>query len=97
VQENFPSVEDSDGILARFNRLMRDLETGNTCRNSFRPWEVELLVDFDTCEIGPSNRRRLIRRYRTAVERELSRGALRPLKLSEYLARTRAKAVRALS
>ncbi len=90
-------MEDSDAILVRFNRLMRDLESGTTNRNCFRMWEVELLLDLETCEIGDQNRRRLIRRYRAAVERDLGRGGTRPLKLSEYLARTRAKAIRAVS
>ncbi len=89
-------MEDSDAVLMRFNRLMRDLETGATARNCFRDWEIELLLDFNTCELGDYNQRRLIRRYRNAVERELARGATRPLRLSEYLARHR-KAQPALS
>jgi hypothetical protein len=81
-------MTDSSQFLFRFDRLMRDVENGDTSRNSFRPWEVELLVDMHTCRLGP-NRRRVLRRYQRAVHRSLERGAPRPLKLSEYLSRAR--------
>jgi hypothetical protein len=87
-------VDDIAQVLLRFHRLMRDVEIGVTARNSFYPWEIELLVDLQDCEFGP-NRRRLLRRYQKAVARALEHGASKPLKLSEYLARTRAKSPRA--
>jgi hypothetical protein len=83
-------VNDISSMLLRFDRLMRDVENGVTSRNSFYPWEIELLVDFQICDFGP-NRRRLIRRYQKAVARALEHGASKPLKLSEYLDRARAK------
>jgi hypothetical protein len=73
---------------------MRDIEHGATSRNSFRPWEIELLVDFQNCDLG-MNRRRVLRRYEKAALRSIERGAHRPLTLSEYLARTRAGRPRA--
>jgi hypothetical protein len=82
-------VEDSQGILARFNRLLRDLQNGASTRNCFCPWEVELLLDIESCDLGEANQRRVLQRYRRAVERRLEKGAARPLKLSEYLARSR--------
>jgi hypothetical protein len=87
-------VEDSQGILARFNRLMRDLENGVSTRNCFRPWEVELLLDIQGSDLGSGNRQRVLRRYRRAVERRLEKGAAQPLKLSEYLAGNRAASLR---
>ena len=84
-------MEDSQGILARFNRLMRDLQNGASTRTCFRPWEVELLLDIQNCNLGAANRRRVLQRYRRAVERRLEKGASEPLKFSEYLARTRAR------
>jgi hypothetical protein len=87
-------VDDIATMLLRFNRLMHDVEVGLTSRNSFYPWEIELLVDFQVCDFGP-NRRRLIRRYQRAVARALEHGASKPMKLSEYLARTRARSPRA--
>ena len=73
----------------RFNRLMRDMEQGLTTRNCFRGWEVELLLDMAQCDLGDSNRKRTLQRYRKAVERRLERGATGPLMLSEYLAQNR--------
>jgi hypothetical protein len=85
-------VEDSQTVLARFNRLMRDVENGDTSRNCFRPWEVELLLDIQSCDLSALNRRRVLVRYRRAFARQLEKGLLKPLKLSEYLARRAAKA-----
>ncbi len=84
-------MEDSEGVLARFNRLMRDLDRGLATRNCFRDWEVDLLLDFARCRIPDGNRKRTLQRYRKAVERSLEKGALTPLKLSEYLSRSRAR------
>ncbi len=84
-------MEDSEGVLARFNRLMRDLDKGLASRNCFRDWEVELLMDMAQCELGEANRKRTLQRYKRAVERRLEQGDTVPLKLSEYLAQTRAR------
>jgi hypothetical protein len=81
-------MEDTSQVLVRFHRLMQDIETGSTARNTFRPWEVELLADLSGCQLGP-NRRRILRRWERAVQRGLERGATRPMKLSDYLVRTR--------
>jgi len=77
-------------MLARFNRLMQDLAAGTYSRNSFFPWEVELLLDMQSC----GERRcgtELLKRYQRAVQRGLQNGSDRPLKLSEYLDRCEAK------
>jgi hypothetical protein len=81
-------MTDSTQLLLRFDRLMRDVENGTTERNSFRPWEVELLLDMQSCRLGP-DRRRVLRRYQRAVHRSMERGAARLLRLSEYLLRSR--------
>jgi hypothetical protein len=78
-------VEDSSTLLLRFNRLMRDLRAGTPSRNSYHPWEVELLIDLDSCRLPESDRARLLDRYQRAARRRLERGA-GLLKLSEYLA-----------
>jgi hypothetical protein len=83
-------VPDTAQIVLRFKRFMREVENGAVLRNSFQPWEVELLMDLDQCTLR-ANRRRLLRRYQKAAVRSLEGGAPRPLKLSEYLARTRTR------
>ncbi len=85
-------MEDSQAILIRFNRLIRDIQSGTSTRTCFRAWEVELLADMAGCDLRTLNRRKVLQRYAKAVRRRLERGSARPLKLSEYLARNRPRA-----
>jgi len=82
---------DTDVLLAQFNRLIQELLRGNMNRNTFRPWEIELLLDIEECNLRDSNRREILRRYQKAVQRHVDRGASSLLKLSEYLERNRAR------
>lgn len=82
---------DTDVLLAQFNRLIQELLRGNMNRNTFRPWEIELLLDIEDCNLRDSNRREILRRYQKAVQRHVDRGAGSLLKLSEYLERNRAR------
>jgi hypothetical protein len=68
----------------RFLRFMGDLRRG-TMRNTFESWEVELLLDLQTCELEPRRRRQLLKQYERAVERQMDTGPGPPMKLSEYL------------
>ncbi len=79
---------DSDARLAGFRRLIRELEEGRTKRNTFQPWEIELLLDIQICNIPPARRATLLKRYSRAVERQLEDGSNEMLKLSEYLRRS---------
>jgi hypothetical protein len=85
------SLPDSDAVLAQFNRLIQELLRGNMHRNTFRPWEVELLLDIEACNLRDSSRRETLRRYQRAVQRHMEKGARLPLKLSEYLEAVKAK------
>lgn len=76
---------DSQLVLGRFSRLMTDLMRGQTSRNTFERWEIELLVDIESCGLAPKRAREVLRRYRKAVERQLDYGVTPPLRLSEYL------------
>jgi hypothetical protein len=79
------SLPDSDAVLAQFNRLIQELLRGNMHRNTFRPWEIELLLDIESCNLRESSKRETLRRYQKAVQRHMEKGARLPLKLSEYL------------
>ena len=85
------SLPDSDAVLAQFNRLIQELLRGNMHRNTFRPWEVEILLDIEGCKLRDSSRRETLRRYQRAVQRHMEKGARLPLKLSEYLDAVKAK------
>jgi hypothetical protein len=85
------SLPDSDAVLAQFNRLIQELLRGNMHRNTFRPWEVELLLDIESCNLRESSKRETLRRYQKAVQRHMEKGARLPLKLSEYMDAVKAK------
>jgi len=87
----YDSLPDSDAVLAQFNRLIQELLRGNMSRNTFRPWEVELLLDIESCNLRESSKRETLRRYQKAVQRHMEKGARRPLKLSEYLESVKSK------
>jgi hypothetical protein len=84
-------LPDSDTVLAQFNRLVQELLRGSMHRNSFRPWEIELLLDIEACSLRENNKRDTLRRYQKAVQRQMEKGARLPMKLSEYLDSVKAK------
>jgi hypothetical protein len=86
-------LPDPEEVLAQFNRLIRELLRGQINRNTFRPWEVELLLDIESCGLRESARAGTLRRYQKAVQRQLARGAAKPMKLSEFLGRPERPAV----
>jgi hypothetical protein len=79
------SLPDSETVLAQFNRLVQELLRGTMNRNTFRPWEIEILLDIEGCDLRDASKRETLRRYQKAVQRHMERGARLPLKLSEYL------------
>lgn len=85
------AVQESEIVLARFNRLIQELLRGTMNRNTFRPFEVEILLDIEMCNLRETGKRELLRRYQKAVQRAMERGSNRPMKLSEYLASLKAK------
>ena len=76
---------DSEARLNRFNRLMQELIRGNMNRNTFQPWEIEILLDIEACNLKDAVGRETLRRYQKAVQRSMEKGAPKPLRLSEYL------------
>ncbi len=83
----------SEVISTRFNRLVYELLCGKLKRNCFQRWEVDLLLDIESCEMGPGAKRQALRRYQRAVTRQLEKGGNQPFKLSEYLHRGRNQAM----
>lgn len=83
---------DADALLHQFNKLMAELLRGTLTRNTFRPWEIELLLDIESCNLRDGNRREILRRYQKAVQRQVDRGSTSLLKLSEYLDAQRERA-----
>jgi hypothetical protein len=73
-------------MLSRFNRLMGELMRGFISRNVFQPWEVDLLLDIESCPLDRRRRLDILRQYQRAVERQLDTGPGPPMKLSVFLA-----------
>ena len=75
----------SDAHLTVFNKLVSDLLKGTLTRNTFRPWEIEILLDIEGCNLREGSKRETLRRYQKAVQRQMEKGAAYPMKLSEYI------------
>lgn len=72
-------------MLNRFNRLIGEVMRGTVARNSFQPWEVEILMDLENCQLERRRRMDVLRQYQRAVERQMTTGPGPPMKLSEFL------------
>ena len=77
--------EERERQLNRFRRLIGELQRGEMTRNSFEPWEIDLLVDFENCQLPSRRRTEILRQYQRAVERQLETGLGPPIKLSHFL------------
>ncbi|MCL5746475.1 MAG: hypothetical protein M1541_21515 [Acidobacteria bacterium] len=95
MQQMEQPVEDGELVLARFNRLIQEILRGTMNRNCFRPWEIRLLLDIETCNLREGARRETLRRYQKAVRRAMEKGAAEPMLLSEYLESGKARRVAA--
>lgn len=80
-----PNIHDSEVVHAQFQRLLNELIRGAINRNTFQPWEIELLLDIQACDFGDSSQKEVLKRYQKAVQRAYEKGAKMPMKLSEYL------------
>lgn len=75
----------SDVHLQQFNKLIAELLRGNMTRNTFRPWEIDVLLDIESCNLREGAKRETLRRYQKAVQRQMEKGTIYPMKLSDYL------------
>ena len=82
---------DHEAVLAQFNRLIQELLRGEIRRNTFKTWEIEILLDIESCPLKDGSKRELLRRYQKAVIRQMDKGANTPMKLSEFLDLRKAK------
>ena len=95
MRYNLDRELDHEAMLAQFNRLIQELLKGSMNRNTFRPWEIEILLDIEDCDFGDGGKRDLLKRYQKAVQRQMERGANMPMKLSEFLQRRSPRATAA--
>jgi hypothetical protein len=84
---------DVELMINRFNRLVKEILNGEVRRTCFQAWEVDLLVDLEACRLTRSRREDLLRRYQRAVQHQLERGEIPPIKLSEFMGQRARKLV----
>jgi hypothetical protein len=72
-------------MLNRFRKLVSELMRGAMTRNSFQPWEVEILMDYHSSPVAPRHRMEMLRQYQRAVEKQMETGPGPPMKFSEFL------------
>ncbi len=82
---NVDDLIERERMLSRFNRLIGELLRGSLVRNSFHPWEIEVLLDIEGCALEGKRKSEILRRYQKAVERQLEYGPGPPMKLSDFL------------
>ena len=87
-------TQNSEAVLTRFNKLMQELVRGTMNRNTFQPWEIEILLDIEACDIRDAVGRETLRRYQKAVQRAMEKGAPSPMRLSEYLSNKKVPAAK---
>ncbi len=78
---------DSDDIAAQFKLLMSEVLQGDLRRSKFRSWEIDILLDIESCELRGSAKREVIEAYQKTAQAGLQKGAPFPLRFSEYLKR----------
>jgi len=76
---------DVELMLYRFHRLVKEVMRGAMARNSFQPWEIDILVDLESCTLEKRRRLEILRQYERAVERQMATGPGPPMKLSAFL------------
>lgn len=77
--------------MTALHQLVQDIIGGSMRRNTFSQWELELLLDLQTCGIRKGSRSETLRRYLRAVQQHYAQGARGPLRLSTFLDRENGK------
>ena len=87
AEMDFSDSSDAGRLRAHFDRLIDELLGGTMGRSKFEKWEIDLLLDFMTCDLsGLRKAHAVLSKYRQAVHEHLANGAKTPMKLSEFLA-----------
>lgn len=68
-----------------FNQLVQELISGTVQRHVFTQWELELLLDLQTCSIRKCARADVLRRYLKAVQQHFTGDASNLLRLSAFV------------
>ncbi|MGO9439486.1 MAG: hypothetical protein ACLPXM_02995, partial [Terriglobales bacterium] len=73
--------------LVQFDSMIAELAAGEIRRTTFEPWEIQVMLDIQSCQAEEANKKEMLRRYQKAAHRWLERGGRTVLLLSDYLAK----------
>ncbi len=73
-------------MLTQFNNLIQEVASGQMHRHLFEPWELEVLLDIESCCVRQSSRAGLLRRYQRAATIRANAAPSPLMKFSEFLA-----------
>jgi hypothetical protein len=82
-----PGSSDNAAVLAQFCILMTELLRTGMRRANFQSWEIDILLDIESCAIPDSVKRKALLEYENAVHADMEDGAVMPMRFSEYLRR----------
>jgi len=82
---------DRELMFSRFQRLIAELIRGTSTRTLFQPWELQILLDIEGIALDSKQRVKILRQYQNAVSKQLESGPGPPMKLSEFLQRTKTR------
>lgn len=88
INEQIDNVHVND-----LNRLVQELLRGGPRRSIFTAWEMDFLLDMETCRIRKTSRENLLRRYQRAVQKSCAASGAIP-KLSAFVAVERSRRFR---
>jgi hypothetical protein len=78
---------DGENVLVQFNRLIEELLAGKMQRCKFQTWEIDILLDIMSCDLGQfADADGVLRQYREAAQQQLENGAPLPMRFSNFLA-----------
>ena len=61
--------------MAMFERLIQELEAGGTTLNTFGLWEIELLLDIESCILPTTRRGAVLKSYQKAAKHPKEEGS----------------------
>ena len=64
----------SGPTLEQFNGFIRMIQSGNIQRSCLRVWELQFLLDFESCGLQPNQLRKALRLYQQAGRNQIEAG-----------------------
>ena len=73
--------------MSSVSQFVHEVISGSVRRNTFTPWELELLLDLQASRVRKGSRPEVLKRYLRAAQQDAAHGSSDLLRLSAFLAR----------